>query len=87
MVDSKIISASFKGIRLKDLPPAEEIEIDFQALGNVEGRRSCVFWDFSAAGKKIKLLAGVGVENIVDHGANARRNNLALQKEKSFLFQ
>ena len=52
-VDSKIISGSIVGVRLRNLAFAEEIKLGFRQLSSSKSRsldNQCVYWDFNANG-------------------------------------
>ncbi len=65
IVNSKVISTSFKDVKLQNLTKSEEVVIDFLQLKNSTKSHSCVFWDFSAAGKNpILIMKNYRVSNL-----------------------
>ena len=51
VVDSRILSASFGGLKLMNLTSAEEMKGFFRPLSQRPGRIDCVFWDTLYQGK------------------------------------
>ena len=51
VVDSRILSASFGGLKLMNLTSAEEMKGLFRPLSQKPGRIDCVFWDTLYQGK------------------------------------
>ena len=55
VLNSKILSAAIKGIKLYNLNKNEEVRSTFSELKAGGGRSDCVFWDFSGEGKFVTL--------------------------------
>ena len=48
LINSKVMSTSFKGIQLKDLPVEDELRSSFSPIDqNLTGSVNCVFWNFT----------------------------------------
>ena len=56
VLNSKILSAAIKGIKLYNLTKNEKIHSTFSELKTGGGRSDCVFWDFDGEGKFVTLI-------------------------------